>query len=814
MTNSTLLEQARAFRQQLEQLQSSDPDALLSPEWQQELDALQDCLMPAPLPESSAPCKEELQGSLEKLQLAQTTTQLSFYEYNFDQKQGRTDQYQKDLFGFERILTPEEFLTRLHQEDREVMKRILFLEGEIPVGSTLKQTYRYLHPERGWRWMEFSGHFLELPNGERVVRGFDRDVTQDNQQWREEQKHLLQELDLVLQADQLGYALIDLETGTLERWNTHYLEYNHIDLHASFSMWDWLESRVHPDDQPLLKEAIDSIVQQPGKSVKLTLRLPDADGTMHWIEARGQIQIIEKRLKVLNITRDLTQQVQQEAEREALLTQLQREIEQGQRARQLNRSGYWSWNVPTDTISWSPEVYDLFQIPLEQHLELQTYREATHPEDRAFLESQLKETLESKQGYAIEHRIITSDGSIRRIEAKGALRLDDQGQPLELYGVVTDITEKWHAQQDRELLLQRLQLAMHTAQFGFAESCIDTGERQFDETYAQMQELDGPEEVAFDTMMHRVHPEDRPLMRRLVFEELPTLPHGTPLTFTYRYQMKDGSWQWREASTTLNIRNGQRWRIGVIRDVTALMAQQETLRRHERFAALGQLATEINHDLKQPLSTLELRLHQLKDLLAPEHAQKGLRSVQAAEAALKHARAIMSRTLKTAGAEDEVQEQPLTPIIHQVTELFESTFQHQSIAFQTQFPWDDPEQEPLIRLNRKEMIQVIQNLLSNAVDGIREQQEQVPGALKEIRLTLAEHDTSLQLDLYDTGIGIPEEVIGKIFEQFFTTKGEHGSGLGLSMCRRILQEHQGTLEARNREDHHGAHFRITLPKVS
>ncbi len=816
MTDSSLLQQARALRDQLETLHATDPAALADPDLTQELDSLRLLLTPPPPALDGDHPEQDLKRSLDQLSYVQAVTQLSFYEYNFDRQEGRSDRYQKELFGFQRLLTPTEFVSRIHPDNQEVMRKLLLHEGDIPAGSTVKHSYRYLHPDKGWRWMEFSGHYLELPNGERVVRGFDRDVTQENKRWQEEQKNLLQELELALQVDELGYALTDLKTGTLERWNSHFLRHCQLQSAMETNLWEWMETHLHPEDREQVRASIDAALAQPGRYMQVLNRLFDADQQLRWIEISGYIQVIDDAPKVFTLSRDLTQQVQQEEERTQLIAQLKREIEQGQRARELSRSGYWSWHIPSGAIQWSPEVYETYQIPHDQPMTFESFQKAVHPSDWPHLEARIQETLETSKGYEIKHRVVTPQGDIRWVEAKGALRLNDEGQPLELYGVVTDVTERHLAQQEREKLLQRLQLAMKTAQFGFAESCLDTGERLIDNAYAQLQELAEPDEIPFEKMMQRVHPDDRPMMERLLLEDLPQLPHGTPLTFVYRFQMKNGTWQWREASTTLTQREGKLWRIGVIRDVTEFMQQQEELRRHERFAALGQLAAEINHDLKQPLSILELRLHQLQDLLAPEQREKGLRSLEAASSALEHAKSIMTRTLEVARAEDEFQNQPLSAILHQVAELFTTTFRHQNIRFECQCPWaDHPESEPLVSLNRKEMIQVFQNLFSNSVDAIVEQQEQHGSASGEIRVVFSEQPSTLKVCLFDTGIGISAEVRERMFDQFFTTKGKDGSGLGLSMCRRILQQHQGSLEAFNRVDlDHGAHFCLVLPKAA
>ena len=107
--------------------------------------------------------------------------------------------------------------------------------------------------------------------------------------------------------------------------------------------------------------------------------------------------------------------------------------------------------------------------------------------------------------------------------------------------------------------------------------------------------------------------------------------------------------------------------------------------------------------------------------------------------------------------------------------------------------------------------QVFLNLLTNAAQAIRDGQ----AGSNEVRVGIEKStEGQLVVSIHDTGEGIPPEVIGKIFDLFFTTKPVgQGTGLGLAICQRIVVEHAGTIDVESRPGE-GTTFRVTLPTIS
>ncbi len=114
---------------------------------------------------------------------------------------------------------------------------------------------------------------------------------------------------------------------------------------------------------------------------------------------------------------------------------------------------------------------------------------------------------------------------------------------------------------------------------------------------------------------------------------------------------------------------------------------------------------------------------------------------------------------------------------------------------------------PTVEIDMEKIYDVLLNLISNAVDSIPKNRKD---ALILIRSHLSEDGHFVEVEIEDNGCGIPEEVLPKIFNLFFSTKGEKGTGIGLSVSRKIIEQHGGQIQVRSEVDK-GTCFNIRLP---
>jgi signal transduction histidine kinase len=225
---------------------------------------------------------------------------------------------------------------------------------------------------------------------------------------------------------------------------------------------------------------------------------------------------------------------------------------------------------------------------------------------------------------------------------------------------------------------------------------------------------------------------------------------------------------------------------------------QDQLTRADRLAAIGQLAAGVAHELNEPLNTI-LGFAQLvqKNEHMPKQAAQDVESI--VEASL-HARTIIRELLIFARQDAPSRSRVnLNRIIEDELSLFESLCGKSCVELRRMLAPDLPE----ITANKSQLLQVISNLMINALQAMPE-----GGA---ITLTTSSDHEEVSLTVEDTGIGMSDEVKNNIFLPFFTTKDvDQGTGLGLAVVHGIVASHSGRIVVESTPGQ-GARFVLTFP---
>lgn len=222
-------------------------------------------------------------------------------------------------------------------------------------------------------------------------------------------------------------------------------------------------------------------------------------------------------------------------------------------------------------------------------------------------------------------------------------------------------------------------------------------------------------------------------------------------------------------------------------------------RQAERLATIGQFAASIGHELRNPLGVIESSLYLVRQHLGPQAVaeSKVAKHLDRIGAEVKRASQTISDLL------DLARNRPLRPVRTPLAPLVESAVEAallpEAVAFEARIP-----EGLAAEVDPDQMRQVLVNLLANAAQAMRGR-----GRVElEARPTAA---GGVHLRVRDDGPGVPTEVRPRIFEALFTTKAK-GSGLGLALCRRIMEAHGATIVLEPADPAHpGASFLIELP---
>jgi signal transduction histidine kinase/putative methionine-R-sulfoxide reductase with GAF domain len=235
-----------------------------------------------------------------------------------------------------------------------------------------------------------------------------------------------------------------------------------------------------------------------------------------------------------------------------------------------------------------------------------------------------------------------------------------------------------------------------------------------------------------------------------------------------------------------------------IQKTTADLRQTEAqLIRSEKLAALGQLAAGIAHEIRNPLTSINILIHSLRENL-PSHDAQG-EDLRVIEEEIDRINDIIDQFLRFAKpASPLLEKAEIIPIFEETLQLLKPQIERRSISVQREF-----RSLPPVTIDQEQMKQAVLNLLLNAIQAMPE-----GGRLRVIGMMPDDHHW-IRFSIQDSGIGIPPEHMGRLFDPFFTTK-EGGIGLGLSIAHRIIDQHHGKIEVESTPGK-GTAFTIWLP---
>jgi hypothetical protein len=444
------------------------------------------------------------------------------------------------------------------------------------------------------------------------------------------------------------------------------------------------------------------------------------------------------------------------------------------------------------------------------------WRQVVHPDDADHSVDQWLHSLETGAAYEIEHRIRRFDGTYRWFRAVGRSSRDRGGNITGWYGTTIDVDDRKQAEDALRKSEQQLRLLIDTIP-ALVWCATPEGEpsylnkRLMDYTGLTLESFDDPEikSPRLAATKALMHPDDVAELQRRWSDSLST---GESFSFRHRLRRADGVFRWvdsrREPLRDDNGRIVQWYCINV--DIDDETRMQDTLRstldrlaRASQAASLAEMSASIAHEVNQPLAAIVANSHACRQWLSaePPNLQRAqvtiarvIRDANSAGDIVGRTRALFQRgaLVKTPLNLNEVISEVLQVMHDEATATAISL--HADLAIHL----------PPISADRIQMQQVLVNLIRNGIDAMETTNEtrksiSIRSHLDGARMALVE--------IRDQGKGVDDTE--RIFEPFFTTK-DTGMGMGLAICRSIIEAHQGRLWAA-RNDHGGTTFSFTLP---
>lgn len=339
------------------------------------------------------------------------------------------------------------FAVLLHPEDLENRLEYLQSLSSANDGEVRSMEYRLKNKRGGYHWHRvYETIFKRTEEGlPHQIIGMSLDINKE--------KEVIQKLQL--QEQLLNEAQEIAGLGSFE-WNlqAHYSVCSDqllkiFDLDESKDYLIFLQY-VHPADQLPLTAAINEAITGDGK-FECEYRYMKETEKVIW--SRGIVTFEDgKPLKMRGTVMDVT-------DRNNILKQLEHTVELHKQAQALTHFGNWSWDIPNNKIDWSDEMYRIYGLePQSEEIHFERFVSLVHPDDR---DRRLEEIQRTLVTYTVEDyvmRIVWDNGTIRVLQGKGEVILDEFDTPYKLTGTCQDITEQYQINQQLEqknLELQR-----------------------------------------------------------------------------------------------------------------------------------------------------------------------------------------------------------------------------------------------------------------------------------------------------------------------------------------------------------------------
>ncbi len=236
----------------------------------------------------------------------------------------------------------------------------------------------------------------------------------------------------------------------------------------------------------------------------------------------------------------------------------------------------------------------------------------------------------------------------------------------------------------------------------------------------------------------------------------------------------------------------------IFQDLTRYREMEEKVKRADQLAAVGELAARIAHEIRNPLTSLSGAIEVLKNQLALEKQDQKLMDIAVRETD-RLSQLLTDFLLFAKPMSPQLEEVEVRNLIQEASELFSRSHGNKKISLKlnlkvSTFLWADSRQ----------LSQMMWNLMTNAADSMPQ------GGEIEINLMEDIGKREVIVEVRDEGIGIPHEIREKIFHPFYTTK-TRGTGLGLAVVRRIVEDHGGSISFESLQG--GTIFRVRFPKT-
>ncbi|MDD5454856.1 MAG: PAS domain S-box protein [Candidatus Ratteibacteria bacterium] len=489
------------------------------------------------------------------------------------------------------------------------------------------------------------------------------------------------------------------------------------------------------------------------------------------------------------------------------------------RAQEIAHLGSWELDVVNNRLTWSDEVYRIFGLkPQEFKATYEAFLKVIHPDDRKVVDKAYSGSLrEGRNSYEIEHRVVRkSTGEIRFVHEKCEHLRDKSGKVILSVGMVHDITERKMAEEKMKHLATFPQLNPNPiiefdkkGNFTFANLA----------TMKVLEKLKEPKQITlflprnFPQMLKMLSAGKKNIfykeinIKGISFAESITLIPALKVVRIYARDItarKIAQEALKKAHNELELKVNQRTaelsqaNIKLAQEIEERKRAEEELLNARRLSDIGTLAATVAHELRNPLAAIRMASYNIKRKAKNPWLDKNLENI---EIKISDSEKIINNLLFYSRLKKPILEQVnIYKILEECLVNTKAHYSKQSLKIHKQLR---EIKDINIEADKLQMQELFGNLLNNAYEAL-------PATGGEIEIgALTQGTNFIKITIKDNGTGMDEESLKKVFEPFFSTKAK-GTGLGLTVCYKIVQFHDGSIDVQSKKGE-GTSVSIVLP---
>ncbi|MBF0567671.1 MAG: PAS domain-containing protein [Nitrospirae bacterium] len=609
--------------------------------------------------------------------------------------------------------------------------------------------------------------------------------------------------------EQIGWIWITNAEGSVEEDIPSLRRFNG-QTYEEAKGFGWI-SALHPDDVERTAQAWNKAVAS--KSFYETeYRMRRHDGVYRDFMARGFPQLREDGSiqEWVGTCIDITERMQAEQE----LRLVKQRLELATRSANL---GIWDWDVTNNIMTWDDQMLDLYGLTWETFPGgVEAWQNGLHPDERDKVIEECGAVLRGEKEWDTEFRVLQPNGTVKHIKANGMVIRNSEGAPIRMLGTNYDIT-------GRKLREQQERYRSHTMLTTLIDNVPDLAwikdkEGRFimaNEALSLAFKIPVNEVIGrtdFDIMprelAEKYRADDQFIMadglRRCIEEPVIDAEGRTHIVETIKTPMKNDNGvvigtvgiahditERKQLEDELEQLNTNLEEM-VISEMQKRRAQEQLLVQQSKMAAMGEMIAIIAHQWRQPLNAIALTVQDMKE--AYNYGELNEEYINNSVNTTMEQLNFMSKTIDDfrnffKPSKERIRFDVKTAI-EELLSMFGQIFKKNDVDISIK-----SQQDTLLSTEGypNEFKQVMLNLLNNARDAItskRETDNTIRGLI-EITIGNNEERDKVIISIKDNGGGIPDDVIGKVFEPYFTTKGAEGTGIGLYMSKTIIETNMG-----------------------